>query len=115
VTLSIATITVDAHDVEAQGAFWAAVLHGAARPPDQDGDVFVDLPDGTKLLFMEVPDTKTVKNRMHLDLRPGDQAAEVERVLALGATRADVGQTGEESFVVLADPEGNEFCILRAL
>jgi hypothetical protein len=54
---------------------------------------------------------------MHLDLSPVDcsRDEEVERLLALGATRADVGQTGEESWVVLADPEGNEFCVLRSL
>ncbi|HVD29603.1 MAG TPA: VOC family protein, partial [Mycobacteriales bacterium] len=56
---------------------------------------------------------KQGKNRNHLDLRAPDQAAEIDRVLGLGATRVDVGQTGQEPFVVLADPEGNEFCILR--
>jgi len=61
-----------------------------------------------------VPEDKTVKNRLHLDLRPDDQAAEVERLVGLGATRVDLGQ-GEASWVVLADPEGNEFCVLRAL
>jgi hypothetical protein len=65
------------------------------------------------LLFGAVPEPKTVKNRLHLDFRPDDRDREVERMLALGATRADVGQ-GEESWVVLADPEGNEFCILRS-
>jgi hypothetical protein len=64
-----------------------------------------------------VPETKVAKNRMHLDLSPVDRSRdeEVARLLALGATRADVGQTGEESWVVLADPEGNEFCVLRSL
>jgi hypothetical protein len=65
------------------------------------------------LVFVAVPEHKTVKNRLHLDFRPDDRDREVERMLALGATRADVGQ-GEESWVVLADPEGNEFCILSA-
>ena len=65
------------------------------------------------LLFGAVPEAKTVKNRLHLDFRPDDRDAEVERLLALGATRADVGQ-GDESWVVLADPEGNEFCVLSA-
>jgi hypothetical protein len=62
-----------------------------------------------------VPEEKTVKNRLHIDVSPSgsDQNAEVERVLALGATRADVGQGRDVSWVVLADPEGNEFCILR--
>ena len=54
-----------------------------------------------------------MKNRLHLDLRPDDQAAEVARFEQLGARRADVGQTSEHTWVVLADPEGNEFCILR--
>lgn len=55
---------------------------------------------------------KVVKNRLHLDFRPDDQDAEVARLLALGARRVDVGQTGDEPWVVLADPEGNEFCVL---
>src|SRR5262249_48816011 len=58
---------------------------------------------------------KAVKNRVHLDLRPADQAAEVARLEGLGARRADVGQGTEASWVVLADPDGNEFCVLRAL
>jgi hypothetical protein len=64
------------------------------------------------LLFIEVPGTKAVKNRLHLDLTPDDQAAEVERLCDLGAAPASVGQCGDESWVVLADPEGNEFCVL---
>ena len=56
-----------------------------------------------------------MKNRLHLDLRPDDQAAEVARLEALGATRVDVGQGDDVTWVVLADPEGNEFCVLRAL
>jgi len=63
------------------------------------------------LIFGTVPEAKTVKNRLHLDFRPDNQNAEVDRFLALGATRADVGQRSQ-SWVVLADPEGNEFCIL---
>jgi hypothetical protein len=64
---------------------------------------------------MPVADQKIVKNRLHLDLTPrsGDQDAEVERILALGARRVDIGQTGTESWTVLADPEGNEFCVVR--
>ncbi|WP_098729914.1 VOC family protein [Brevibacterium epidermidis] len=57
---------------------------------------------------------KVVKNRLPLDSRPDDQDAEVARLLALGARRVDVGQTGDEPWVVLADPEGNEFCILSS-
>jgi hypothetical protein len=58
-----------------------------------------------------VPEQKTIKNRLHLDFRPDDRDAEVDRLLALGATRADVGP-GDDAWVVLADPEGNEFCVL---
>jgi len=65
------------------------------------------------LLFAQVSDPKVNKNRLHLDFRPDDRDAEVERLLALGAKRAPVGQ-GEQSWVVLADPEGNEFCILSS-
>jgi hypothetical protein len=66
------------------------------------------------IVFVPVPEAKTVKNRVHLDVNPSgnEQAAELERLLALGATRVDVGQSDEVPWVVLADPEGNEFCLL---
>jgi hypothetical protein len=67
------------------------------------------------ILFGRVPESKRIKNRLHLDLRPDDQAREVARAEALGARRVDVGQSDTVTWVVLADPEGNEFCILRAL
>jgi hypothetical protein len=68
------------------------------------------------LVFIKVPESKAVKNRLHIDVSPIDrgQDEEVERLLALGARRVDIGQ-GEQSWVVLADPEDNEFCVLRAL
>ena len=64
---------------------------------------------------MPATDSKVTKNRLHLDLAPGPDGreAEVDRIVALGARRVEIGQTGEESWTVLADPEGNEFCILR--
>ena len=65
------------------------------------------------LLFVRVPEPKTLKNRRHLDFRPDDRDAAVDRLLGLGATRADVGQ-GEQSWIVLTDPEGNAFCILAS-
>ena len=70
---------------------------------------------GPYLEFLRTPDVKTVKNRVHLDLRPypgDDQAAEVARLRALGATDVNVGQGADVSWTVLADPEGNEFCVL---
>lgn len=68
------------------------------------------------IIFVVVPEPKTVKNRLHIDLRPVDRTTdeEVERIVALGARRVDIGQ-GEQSWTVLADPEGNEFCVLREL
>jgi hypothetical protein len=79
-----------------------------ARPgPDENAPVGI--------CFMPVTDQKTVKNRVHLDLTSSaqDRDQEIERLLALGARRADIGQTGAESWTVLADPEGNEFCVVR--
>ena len=69
------------------------------------------------LVFVLVPEGKTVKNRLHIDLAPhtsDDRDAEIARLLAMGATRVEVGQTGDESWDVLADPEGNEFCVLSS-
>lgn len=86
----------------------------AVRHPDDPYDEEKGTGLGRRLLFQRVPEPKTVKNRLHLDFRPDDHEAEVTRFLALGARHADVGQTGEESWVVLADPEGNEFCVLRS-
>ena len=111
-SLRLDCLTVDAHDPEALGRFWAALL-GWELEVDDDGDVVVQGEGGSPLLFLGVPDEKVVKNRLHLDLRPDDQEAEVARAEALGARRVDIGQ-GEETWVVLADPEGNEFCILRS-
>ena len=70
---------------------------------------------GPSLVFVPVPEAKTIKNRLHIDVNPVgcDQAQEVERLIGLGARRVDIGQ-GEQTWVVLADPEGNEFCVLRS-
>jgi predicted enzyme related to lactoylglutathione lyase len=108
-------VVVDAEDPHAQARFWAAVLDWDTEADGDEVEVKPKGGDGTALLFVTVPEPKTVKNRLHIDLRPDDRDAEVERIVALGATRADVGQAGDESWVVLADPEGNELCVLRAL
>ncbi|MFD6424311.1 VOC family protein [Streptomyces sp. NPDC060198] len=108
------TLVVDAHDMSSLSRFWCGVLDWKVVYEDGDevtiGANAQALPG---LCFVPVPERKTVKNRLHIDLSPDDQAAEVERILALGATRVDVGQGGDVSWVVLADPEGNEFCVLR--
>ena len=108
--LTFTQICIDAVDVDALAHWWSAVLDWPLVV-DEDGDVVLRPPGGAEWLFLPVPEGKTIKNRIHVDLRPDDQQAEVERVLGLGARRVDIGQ-GEQSWVVLADPEGNEFCIL---
>lgn len=70
---------------------------------------------GTDLLFLRVPEDKTIKNRLHFDLRPGDQGEEVWRLVGLGAQHISVGQGSDVSWVVLADPDGNEICVLQPL
>jgi len=105
-------ICIDAHDATSLGAWWSRML-GWSQDVDEDGDVVLHAPPGTgpNWLFIAVPDDKVVKNRIHFDFRPDDQQVEVERAVGLGARHVDIGQ-GDESWVVLADPEGNEFCIL---
>jgi len=116
--LRIETVTIDAADPESLAAFWCAALDWVQRI-DEDGDIWVEpAPDHPEfervrpLLLMRVAEGKHGKNRLHLDLIPDDHEREVERLVALGATRPSIGQTGNESWVVLADPEGNEFCVL---
>ena len=121
-TSRIISVPIDSADPQALAGFWADVLgwhiretgfqktphgpDGAVLSPGQAGAVELD--------FRWVPEPKTTKNRLHLDIEPvdGDQAAELERLLALGARPVDVGQ-GDKPWHVLTDPEGNEFCLCR--
>jgi predicted enzyme related to lactoylglutathione lyase len=118
VGLRIKYIDLDCADPYRVAAFWAAVLGYPQHPEDSPGDEECELvaPPGAgpSMLFQRVPEGKAGKNRVHLDLRApaGGQDAEIERVLALGATVVD-DRRGVPSggWAVLADPEGNEFCI----
>ncbi|MFI1194320.1 VOC family protein [Micromonospora sp. NPDC020750] len=107
------SLTVDARDPARLARWWAEVL-GYQVVNDQPDEVeirqSVDQLPG--IVFLPVPDDRQVKNRLHLDLRPADQEAEVERLVDMGARHVDVGQ-GDVGWTVLADPEGNEFCVLR--
>jgi hypothetical protein len=116
-------LAIDCADPHRLAEFWCAVL-GYEVQGEEDGLVGIgpvvsssgDAPSGPVppvLTFAQVPEAKTVKNRLHLDLSPSDhdRDAEVRRLLALGARHVDIGQ-GDVSWVVLADPEGNEFCVL---
>jgi catechol 2,3-dioxygenase-like lactoylglutathione lyase family enzyme len=113
-------LVVDSRDPEALAAFWAAVLDYRVLGREEDGSVEIGPAAGfggaaPTLVFAPVPDPTPGKVRLHIDLSPTDrdQDDELDRLLGLGATRADVGQTGDESWHVLADPEGNQFCLLR--
>jgi hypothetical protein len=107
-------VIVNAADPGALGRWWAAALGWVVVNDDPDEFEIRPAPDRTPgLLFTPVPEPKTTKNRLHLDFRPDDRDAEVDRLVGLGATRIDVGQ-GDSSWVVLSDPEGNEFCVLRS-
>ena len=118
-------LAIDCADPDALARFWCAVLDYDVQD-EADGLVTIGsplVPEGRKrpgpvpptLSFARVPEGKIVKNRLHIDVNPTDreQDEEVQRLLDLGARRADVGQ-GEQSWVVLADPEGNEFCVLAS-
>ncbi len=107
-------IVVDAEDPARLARWWAAALDYVIVTDEPDEVEIRRSPDELPgLLFTPVPEAKMVKNRLHLDLRPDDQEAEVERLVDMGARPADVGQQ-DESWVVLADPEGNEFCVLSS-
>ncbi len=123
------SVVIDCHDIAAQARWWAGVLDWQIIYEAADEVVIVPRhvteaslrstpweQVGPGLVFVAVPEDKTVKNRLHMDLAPqldDDQAAMVASLIAKGATRADVGQDeSEATWVVLVDPEGNEFCVL---
>jgi Glyoxalase-like domain len=119
-------LIVDAHDTRGLAEFWCGVL--GYRISDEEDSVveiadwkpvaedIVRAPTPPTIVFVPVLEGKTVKNRLHIDVSPIDRepAEEVERLIALGARRVDIGQ-GDVPWTVLADPEGNEFCVLRRL
>ena len=118
----ISELVIDAADANRLAAFWSAVLGYVELSREEDGSIEIGPPDARfggpqpTLVFSPSGAPRTGKLRLHIDVNPTDrdQDAELERLLALGARPADVGQTGTESWDVLADPEGNEFCLLRA-
>ena len=110
------SVVVDCVDPHALGAWWAEALGFSVLMYDEPDEVVVargtaEDPQWPAFVFVPVPEGKSVKNRLHIDLNPDDQQAEVARLEALGARRVDVGQQ-DAPWVVMADPEGNEFCVL---
>ncbi|MFY9587277.1 MAG: VOC family protein [Actinomycetota bacterium] len=125
-TSRFSELAIDCHDTKRVAEFWCAVL--GYEITDMDGDL-IEIGAGKleagplragpvppSIVFARVPESKTIKNRIHIDVNPIDatQEEEVARLEALGAKRIDIGQ-GDVHWVVMADPEGNEFCVLRSL
>jgi hypothetical protein len=111
-------LVIDTADSWALAEWWSTVLEVPIEEKKAEKGMrwaALKPPDSIRvMLFLDVPEPKGSKNRLHIDLRPHgcDQATELERLLGLGATKIDIGQ-GDQTWVVLADPEGNEFCLLR--
>ena len=114
----INNLTVDCRDPKGLAEFWTAALGWVVVDESDEGVMIAPFAEPHlgvfPVYFQENPDDKVVKNRWHFDLAPVDQAAEVARLMSLGARHADIGQ-GEVPWVVMADVEGNEFCVLRSL
>lgn len=125
-TSMLTELGIDCADPESLAGFWCQVLDYTVLdaepglvtigPKHAVSDMGRYDPVAPVLTFARVPEAKVVKNRLHFDVRPvgGDQAGEVQRLLALGARHATVGHE-DQSWVVMADPEGNEFCVLAGL
>ena len=112
---------MDALDSYAQSRWWGDLLGYVEDPedpnePDHD-ECLISAPDGShRILFIKVPDAKQLKNRLHFDLRPSDRTRdeEVDRLLSTGASVVADRRTDVGGWVTMADPEGNEFCVLRS-
>jgi predicted enzyme related to lactoylglutathione lyase len=112
VSLEWEQVVVDARDPAALGQWWADALGWViVNDSPEEFEIRPSADQLPGLIFVPVPEAKQSKNRLHLDFRPDDQQAEVERFLRAGARHTDIGQ-GTPTWVVLADPEGNEFCVL---
>jgi predicted enzyme related to lactoylglutathione lyase len=108
-------LVVNSQDPARLARWWAEALGYQITYEKPDEVEIRRTPDELPgLIFVPVPEPKRVKNRLHIDIRPADQEGEVERLVNMGARHVDVDQGEEASWVVLADPEGNEFCVLRA-
>jgi glyoxalase superfamily protein len=108
--VGIAALAIDCHDPPGLARWWSRLLGGPVEI-DRDGDATLRTPGGLAIDFLRVPEAKSGKNRLHLDLRTTDRAEATDQAIALGATRADDVYDGGE-WQVLRDPEGNEFCLL---
>ena len=117
----ISELVLECHDAEALASFWCEVLDYVVLERSEDGSMEIGPAEGfggpqPTIILSPTDEPRTAKSRLHLDVNAWDrdQDEELERLLSIGARPADIGQTGQESWHVLADPEGNEFCLLRA-
>lgn len=113
--MRVGSVVIDCKDFEAMSQFWGEALRYVPRePPDEDSVVLKD-PDGANVnvSIVQVPEPRSGKNRLHLDLYTEDQMGEVDRLLALGATLHPRVPEEDEDFIVLEDPEGNLFCVVE--
>ena len=117
-TVTINSLTVDSHEPKVVARFWSAALDWPILFESDDEVLIAPFeerhPGVFPVLFLRNPDEKRLKNRWHFDLAPDDQEAEVARLEGLGARRTDIGQ-GDVEWIVMADVEGNEFCVLASL
>lgn len=117
-TLTFTGVVIDCANPSAVADFWQQALGWSGRGSGPRGEAVIEPQEGEttygppSIVFQPVPEGKAVKNRVHLDFHSADQAADVARLEALGARRVDVGQGADKTFVVMADVEGNEFCVL---
>ncbi|MEV6524043.1 VOC family protein [Longispora sp. NPDC051575] len=116
---ALAHITIDSADPYELGTFWSQVLGLPLNDDDHPGDpeAVIHLDKDRVILFVTVPEAKSIKNRIHFDIQPTDRTRdeEVARLLGLGATQVDDRRRPDGSgWVVMADPEGNEFCVERS-
>ena len=109
-----ASLVVDAVDPPRLADWWASVLdYRLLYSSSEEATIGPDEESQPSITFLSVAGTKSGKNRLHFDLTPDDREAEVERLVDMGARRVDIGQPEDAAWTVLADPEGNEFCVLR--
>ncbi|MBT4074374.1 MAG: VOC family protein [Chloroflexi bacterium] len=115
-TLQLRAVTIDALDPVVLGQFWSAVTGREIIASRSDlVRLASETTDGPVLLFLKVPESKSGKDRIHLDLETDDRASEVKRIMALGATYHSEVEETKHAWTVLQDPEGNEFCIIESI